>query len=223
MKDFIQALDEAFLLNADPEIKVGKEAYMRNKFAFHGILAPHMKEIAKPFLLKAYLPVKGEMAAIVMELWNRPEREYQYFAQEFAFKYIGFPEKGDIELYEFMVTHKSWWDTVDFIANKLIGSYFKRYPEKIKSYSEKWLRSENIWLQRSAVIFQLKYKEKTDTEVLEYAIRSLRGSKEFFINKAIGWALREYGKTNPDWVMDFVENAELSNLSKREALRIIQS
>ena len=221
MKDFVEALDEAFLSNADPDIKVGKEAYMRNKFAFHGIMTPQMREISKPFLLRDYLPVKDEMAPIVRKLWSKPEREYQYFAQEFAFKYSRYPEVKDILLYEFMVTHKSWWDTVDFIANKLIGGFFLHYPEMIETSLDKWLHSEDIWLQRSAVIFQLKYKEQTDTNILAYTIKSLLGSKEFFINKAIGWALREYSKTNPEWVLDFVEKIELSNLSRREATRLL--
>ncbi len=222
MKDYIEALEVAFLLNADPVIKMGKEAYMRNKFVFHGIRAPHIKEIARPFFSKANLPAKDELATIVKILWNKPEREFQYFAQELASKYLKRHDKNDIELYECMVIHKSWWDSVDFIANKLIGSYFQRYPKKVKPYTKKWLRSENMWLQRSALLFQLKYKQDTHTEVLSSVIKSLTGSNEFFINKAIGWALREYAKTNPDWVMDFVDNTELSNLSRREAVRRIE-
>ena len=222
MNAFIDALAEAFERTANPEIRIGKEAYMRNKFAFHGIKAPQIKDISRPFLRKEYLPVKADMKEIVKVLWQKPEREYQYFAQEFAFKYNGQIDKSDIALYEYMVTHKSWWDTVDFIANKLIGGYFLNYPDLIKEYVDKWLRSDNMWLQRSAVIFQLKYKERTDTILLAKTINSLLGSTEFFINKAIGWALREYSKTDPDWVMNFVDAADLSGLSRREAVRLIQ-
>ena len=109
-----------------------------------------------------------------------------------------------------------------FIAVNLLGSYFKKYPEQIEIYVEKWLKSNNIWLQRSAVLFQLKYKQQLDTELLSYVINNLLGSKEFFINKAIGWILREYGKTNPKWVLEFIDKTTLSNLSRREAVRLLK-
>ena len=121
-----------------------------------------------------------------------------------------------------MVTHKSWWDTVDFIAVKLMGAYFITYPDQKKVCISKWLKSNNIWLQRSALLFQLKYKSAIDTQLLSSSINYLLGSKEFFINKAIGWILREYSRTNPIWVMAFVDKTALSNLSKKEALRLIK-
>lgn len=121
-----------------------------------------------------------------------------------------------------MITHQSWWDTVDFIATKLLGAYFKTYPEEKEKYVNKWLKSNNIWLQRSALLFQLKYKTDLDTVLLSCTITSLLGSKEFFINKAIGWVLREYSKSNPEWVIDFVNENHLTALSKREALRLVK-
>ncbi|MGB6269221.1 MAG: DNA alkylation repair protein, partial [Olleya sp.] len=142
--------------------------------------------------------------------------------QELAFKYIKTLDKNDITLFEFMVANKSWWDTVDFIAVKLIGAYFKVFPDSRKVYIDKWLTSNNIWLQRSALLFQLKYKEAIDEELLAYTINHLLDTKEFFINKAIGWILREYSRTNPEWVLDFVNKTDLNNLSKKEALRLIK-
>jgi 3-methyladenine DNA glycosylase AlkD len=122
-----------------------------------------------------------------------------------------------------MVTNKSWWDTVDFIAVKLIGNYFKVFPELKEDYINKWIASENIWLQRSALLFQLKYKKDLDPKLMAYTIKQLLGSKEFSVNKAIGWVLREYGRTNPNWVLDFVNTTStISNLSKKEALRLIK-
>jgi 3-methyladenine DNA glycosylase AlkD len=120
-----------------------------------------------------------------------------------------------------MVAHKSWWDTVDFIAPKLVGEYFKIYPEQRNTYVEKWIASDNIWLQRTSILFQLKYKEEFDTEFLTYVINSLLGSKEFFINKAIGWILRQYSKVNPNWVIEFTNNTQLDKLSYKEATRLI--
>ena len=120
-----------------------------------------------------------------------------------------------------MVTNKSWWDTVDFISSKLIGEYFKIYPDQRAKYVEKWIASKNTWLQRSSVLFQLNYKDNLDTEFLTLVINSLLGSKEFFINKAIGWILRNYSRVNPGWVVDFVNKTELKKLSIKEALRLI--
>ena len=90
-----------------------------------------------------------------MELWSQPQRELHYVAQELAKKYIKNQDPSDIELYEYMVTHKSWWDTVDFIAAHLMGGYFKTYPELRASFCEKWLNSGHMWLQRCAILFQL--------------------------------------------------------------------
>ena len=103
-----------------------------------------------------------------------------------------------------------------------MGSYFKKFPEQRAESVQKWLDSGNIWLQRCALLFQLKYKEEIDAKLLSHVIQSLLGSKEFFINKAIGWVLREYSRTNPTWVVSFVEVHTLHNLSKREALRLLK-
>ena len=221
MNEYIQALAFEFERNANTKIAAGQKAYMRDQFDFFGIKSPVRREIQKPFLVRSYLPPKNELEQIVKALWYRPQREYQLFAQELVYKYTRRFDKSDIELLEFMVTHKSWWDTVDYIATKLIGPYFKRFPEQLNLYIEKWLASGNIWLQRCCLLYQLKSKDKMDTQMLEHIIHGLLGSKEFFINKAIGWILREYSKTNPKWVQAFVANNDLANLSHREALRLL--
>lgn len=222
IEDFIQNLSAEFSKNANAEIAKGQKAYMKNHFEFFGIKTEIRRELQKPFLIKTYLPSKIEAFHIIKTLWQQPEREYQYFAQELASQYLKQTAEEDIALYEFMIVHKSWWDTVDFIATKLLGNYFKKFPNQRSSYVKKWLRSGNIWLQRSALLFQLQYKEKLDTELLTATIQPLLGSKEFFINKAIGWVLRHYSRTNPDWVVEFVNSTPLENLSRKEALRLIQ-
>jgi len=221
MTAFINTLEIKFEQHANPKIALEQKAYMRNQFEFYGIKATERREIQKPFFIKEFLPKKDELENIVKSLWEKPQRDYQYFSQEFAFNYVKQFEKTDIELFEYMVTHKSWWDTVDFIAANLMGAYFKKYPEQINVTIKKWLNSNNIWLQRSALLFQLKYKENLDTVLLASTINSLLGSKEFFINKAIGWILREFSKTNPKWVLEFAGKTALSSLSRKEALRLI--
>ncbi|MEM8524830.1 MAG: DNA alkylation repair protein [Bacteroidota bacterium] len=221
MTDYINALSLEFERAGNPNIAAQQKAYMRHQFEFYGIKAAERRAIQKPFLIKQYLPDKAELDDLVTTLWQKPQREYQLFAQELVYRYHKQFEQKDMELMEYMVTHKSWWDTVDFIAYRLMGQYFQRYPNSKKTYAKKWMKSNNIWLQRSALLFQLKYKEDLDTELLSWCIQQLLGSKEFFINKAIGWVLREYSRTDQEWVIDFVNKTELSNLSKREALKLL--
>jgi len=222
MEDYIKTLTIAFEKNANVKNAVGQKAYMRNQFEFFGMTSPIRKEVQKPWLIKANLPNKTNLENIAQTLWLKPQREFQFFAQELTFKYVKQFEIKDIALLEFMITHKSWWDTVDYIAANLLGTYFKLYPAQRAIFVKKWLASGNFWLQRSAILFQLKYKDQVDTEMLSQVITSLLGSKEFFINKAIGWMLREYGKTNPSWVVNFVKGHQLEKLSHKEALRLIK-
>ena len=221
--DYVESIENAFKSAGDPERAVAQSAYMRNKFSFCGLMANERKEILKPFLRKENRPQKEDLESVVKSLWRKPERELHYAAQELASKYMRETEKRDIDWYEWMITNQSWWDTVDFIAATLVGNYFRRFPDERDGRMEAWLRSENIWLQRTTLIFQLKYKDQVDADLLALNIRRLLGTNEFFINKAIGWALREYGKVNPGWVKEFVNENEMSNLSRREALKIIGS
>jgi 3-methyladenine DNA glycosylase AlkD len=221
MKDYLSTLQKEFEANANPKIASQQKAYLRDQFSFYGMKTPTRRVIQKPFLVKDHLPPKENLDQLIQTLWNKQQREYHYFAQELVEKYTKHLQKKDIVLLEYMIEKNSWWDTVDFIATKLIKAYFKKFPNQRDVYIEKWLSSGNIWLQRSCLIFQLLEKEKTDTLLLKHVITSLLGAKEFFINKAIGWALRDYGRTNPEWVINFVEIANLHPLSEREALKLM--
>lgn len=222
MKDFISILETEFKKKEDRNIAAQQKAYMKGQFEYFGLKTPPRREIQKPFMIKEFLPPKDEMVEIVMECWKKPQREFHYFGQELATKYIKQFEKKDLTFLEYLITHKSWWDTIDYIAPKLVKHYFKKFPEQRNVTVDKWLASGNIWLQRSSILFMLKDKEKTDLEYLEYVINSLLGSKEFFINKAIGWILRDYSRIDEDWVINFVERTPLEPLSRREALRLIR-
>ncbi len=222
MKDYIKTLEIEFKAQKNPENALKQKKYLKNKFEFYGLTTPQRRAIQKPFLQKEYLPIKDELKDIIIKLWEKPQREFQHFALDLSYKYLKKIEKQDIKLFEYMILNKSWWDTVDGVAPKLVAEYFLKFPEQRNKYTEKWLDSNNIWLQRSTLIYQLFYKEDLDTEFLDYAINRLLGTKEFFINKAIGWILRQYSRTNPVWVEGFVEKTELSGLSKREALRLIK-
>jgi 3-methyladenine DNA glycosylase AlkD len=126
---------------------------------------------------------------------------------------------------ENIILTKSWWDTVDWLAGHAVGTYLNLYPEKKINVLSRWSDSENIWLIRSCIIFQLFYKEQTDTKLLEDMILGHTGTNEFFINKASGWALRQYSKTNPQWVIDFVNSHVdvLDKLTCTEALKWLKN
>lgn len=222
-EDYISTLEHEFRLNGNAEIAKGQQAYMKDNFVFFGLKTDLRRQIQKPFLHRDFLPSKKDAKLIVGSLWEKNERDFQLFGQELLFKYVKSLEKADISLLEYMIVNKSWWDTVDFIAVKLVGAYFKKFPEKRDLIIQEWLKSDNIWLKRSAILFQLKYKRNLDEVFLAEVIKQNFGTKEFFINKAIGWVLREYTRTNPAWVIAFVEeySKELSNLSKKEALRLV--
>ncbi|MCK5369229.1 MAG: DNA alkylation repair protein [Cyclobacteriaceae bacterium] len=219
---YTQYVIEVFSEQHDPVAAAPMAKYMKGKFDYFGIKSPLRKEISKPFLVKNNLPPLDDVPNIMQELWNQPERELQYFALELLQRYEKISPMNWIDLYEGLITQKSWWDTVDGLAASQVGSHFNKVPEQIPSYTQKWMKSENMWLQRTCLIFQLKYRDQTDFDLMKSFIIPLADSKEFFIRKAIGWALRQYSRTDAPAVVDFVAKQPLSNLSSREALRLLK-
>jgi 3-methyladenine DNA glycosylase AlkD len=194
---------------------------MRNQFEYFGMEAKLWRHIVKTHIKTKPAPAYSELPPIITELWQLPQREYQYAAVEIMAAQKKLWQPDIIELIEYCIVHKSWWDTVDHIASELTGDYFNLFPEQVKPVTSRWNKSLNIWLQRSSIMFQKFYKKETDTALLSAYILNLANSNEFFVQKAIGWALREYGKTDPGWVKKFVGANKLSNLSCKEALKRI--
>lgn len=221
MNPYIIPLSEEFQKNSNAEYAVAQKKYMKGKFDYVGLRSPQRKEISKIFLQRYGLPDDDHFEDIIKECWDLPQREFQYFAMDILAKKVKKAEICRVDLYEYLILSKSWWDTVDYLAARMVGAHFKKFPDVSKNYTDKWMDSGNMWLQRTAILFQLGYKTNTDLTLLTSYIERLLGSKEFFINKAIGWILREYSKTNAEWVIQYVNKNEdrLSNLSKREALK----
>ena len=216
---YLVPLSTLFQEHSNSDIAFYMKKYMKGRYEYFGIKSPERRELKKAFLQSHGYPEDAVILEVVKECWNLPQREYQYFIMEILERSAKRAEKDRIDLYEFMITNKSWWDTVDYIAANLVGVHFQKYPVLIKPVTEKWMKSGNIWLQRTSLLFQLKYKRKTDINLMADYIDRLQGSKEFFINKAIGWILREYSKTDGDWVREFVKSHSLAPLSHREALK----
>ena len=219
----IRKLEEKFKEAADPSRALQMEKYMKDRFPFFGIQANPRRAICSEFMKEYGLPAKEDLFEVIRQLWEKEEREFHHFGAELANRYKNNIEENDLEMLRWMLVQKSWWDSVDYIAANLAGNYFRIFKLKAVSTIKDWLNSDNMWLQRTTLIFQLKYKKETDLELLSRQINALNTSKEFFIRKAIGWSLREYSKTDPNWVLEFVSNTQLSPLSTREALKRINA
>lgn len=212
-------LSKTLAKHTDVDNAMAMKAYMKNKFDFFGIRSPDLVEIFKTYLAPYPKITKAEMIAFVKDCWQAPEREMQMCAMKVLVKHKKQWDNDYFQLFEYMIQYKSWWDSVDFIAVNLVGVYLKSKPTEIETSVKRWMKSENMWLMRTAILFQLKYKTATDEALLFGLCEKLKDSKEFFIRKAIGWALREYSKTKPQQVVCFVEETALHSFSKREALK----
>lgn len=198
--------------------------YMRGQFDYFGLTSPIRKELCKPYLKELPAESKSDLFGLIDLLWQQPQRECHYLAQELLFK-IGKKkiEEQDLTFIESLITRHSWWDTIDFLAPKIVKIYFDKFPDKRNETVDRWVNSDNIWLKRSALLLHLKQKDEVDFDYMFETILKLTGSKEFFINKAIGWLLREYSKKHPQLIKDFInEHYEtLSNLSIREGSKYL--
>ncbi len=252
--DYIAYLSNLLEKEKNEEQAVAMAKYMKNKFPFYGIKTPERRKCMNVFFKETgilKLPLSHEFC---LKLWDMPEREWQYAALDYLAKYIGKLEMKDLPLLKTLITTKSWWDTVDMIAAKLVGDLVLRNPSLIDTTMNDWVIDNNMWLRRTAILFQLSYKNQTNEKVLyNYILKnayfnptstprrlshkhelsdneeqltseqaaSAFYSKEFFIQKAIGWALREYSKTNPESVAHFIKTTELAPLSRREGSKYI--
>ena len=196
--------------------------YMRDQFEYLGIKSPQFSALLKDFIKQNGLPPLDKLDVISRELWSLPQREFQYAATSLIGRLENKLEPEFITTLEYLLITKSWWDTVDTIAGNAVGTHFKRFPKVREKYLKKWRKSDNFWLRRTALLFQLGYKKETDFDLLCEIIQENLGSDEFFINKAIGWALRQYAWTDPKSVKRFVKATKgLHPLSRREALKNI--
>jgi len=194
--------------------------YMLNKFEYIGIKTPERREIFKIFF-KEYKNEEKIDWEFVNKCWENKYREFQYIAADYLKNMKDKLTIDDIPKLKQLILKKSWWDTIDNL-DMTIGTLALKDSNVNKILLE-WSIDENIWLRRIAIDHQLLRKEKTNTELLEKILKNNLGQAEFFINKAIGWALRDYSKTNPEWVKNFIEkNREnMAKLSIKEASKYL--
>ena len=219
---FIKSLETAFKENRHPANAFAMAKYMRNYFSFFGIKTEDRRLIFKAVFKENKQEISENARTIALELYSKTQRELHYCAIEIIIKQLkGNYKKEDIQLIEKLIITNSWWDSVDTIAKYILGEYLIEYPMEIENIIERFSNAENMWLNRSALLFQLGYKQKTNFDLLKSECEKHKNSNEFFIQKAIGWALREFAKTNPQAVKNYVINTNLKPLSTKEALKNI--
>lgn len=223
--DYIAAYEEVILLledNRNSDQANSMSAYMRDQFQFYGIKSPLRKELVKEIKAVVKPIASVEYQEFIQLLWDDPHRECQYIATDLMGSIKKKLGLDWIDFLEQLILSKSWWDTVDFLAPNLIGNIFARNVEIGYTYTDRWIESDNFWLQRSALIYQLRYKDKVDFERLTRYILRRKNSDEFFVQKAAGWALRQYSKFDSEAVREFLsENGDLARLTTREGSKYL--
>lgn len=220
MMDKYQEIREAFELLASEEKAKEMAAYMRNRFKFYGIQTPQRKAVYKE-LISREKKSKAIDWDFLDKCWENEHREFQYLVVDYLKAMKKYLKYEDVAHIEHFIRTKQWWDTIDGI-DRTVGNIAFTDP-RINCLMLEWSTDTDFWVRRIAIDHQLLRKEKTDTVLLENIITNNFGSSEFFINKAIGWSLRDYSKTNPQWVRDFIKRhyTRMSALSLREASKYI--
>lgn len=215
-----EALQVAFAAHADPDRATQMAAYMRDQFVFYGIQTPVRTRLCRE-VFKTAKKVGIIDWVFVDACWADPHREFQYVACDYLITLQQHLTFNDVPKLFTLVKTKQWWDSIDRL-DRIIGNIGLN-DARIDDIMRTWSTDEDFWVRRIAIDHQLLRKEATNTELLETILVNNLGSSEFFINKAIGWALRDYSKTNPDWVRAFIDRhrQEMAPLSIREGSKYI--
>ncbi len=224
--DIRHAIGAALRAAADPDRAPQQQAYMKSQMPFLGVVVPQCRRIAAAAFRAHPLPDADSWEAAILGLWRQAAfREERYAAVELlnqprCSRWI---EPRRVPMIEELVVTGAWWDYVDAIAGRAMGTMLVGHPQPTKSLLRGWARSDNVWKRRTAILAQLRSKQATDRKLLTDVIEPSIDEQELFLRKGIGWALREFSKTDPEWVLEFVDaHGSLSVLSRREALKHVE-
>ncbi len=220
---FLLDLQSRLWAHANAEIAQGQAAYLKHHFVFLGIPKPQVMRLCRESRQAFPLTSESELMGLLKALWKMEAREFHYAALWLADQYQPLHTPAIMPVLTDMARTQQWWDSIDPLAADLIGGLVARYPALRESVIG-WIEEDDFWMRRVALLFQLKYKTRTDAALLFSLCERVMDEKAFFIRKAIGWALREYAKTDPDAVWAFAQTHRhrLSGLSYREATRRIR-
>ncbi|GAB3151329.1 DNA alkylation repair protein [Amycolatopsis stemonae] len=224
-EQLVKAIRTGLAELADPVKATAMQAYMKSAMPFRGVASPERSAFLKGVLADHIVPDRVKYSATVLELWRTAEfREERYAAIALSGHraYRRWQDPDLVPMYEEMIVSGAWWDYVDELAIRRIGPILRSHRPELTRLMLRWAADHDLWRRRTAIICQVGAKEETDTDLLVRAIEPAIAEPEFFLRKGIGWALREYAKTSPDWVRSFVDDHPgLSGLSRREALKHI--
>ncbi|MCS0600686.1 DNA alkylation repair protein [Streptomyces sp. LP11] len=218
----LERLTGAYRTAADPERAAAMRAYMKDVAPFLGIPTPARRALSRTAQAGTPRPDETDCTALALRCWELPEREYHYFAVDYLRRYAGRCSSGFLPVARHLVTTVPWWDTVDLLAAHVVGALVAADPA-LTADMDRWIAADDLWVARTALLHQLRYKEHTDTERLFAYCLLQSGHPDFFVRKAIGWALREYARTDPGAVRAFLdrERGRFAPLTVREALKNI--
>ena len=210
--------------NKNSKDAIQMQRYLKTTMPFYGVKSPILNTIVNDVNNLHLISNQEEYNSVIMDIWNLSHREEKYISIKLARKWKKYITLEALTVYEKMIREGQWWDFIDPISQGLIGILLMKNRFKMNKILDKWIKDENLWIRRSAILAHLKHKENTDYKKLfEYCLKCAH-EKEFFIQKAIGWALREFSKTEPEIVYTFIQDNQqvLSNLSKREGMKYIK-
>ena len=224
LRESVEYAQRELSAQANPEKAEGMQWYMKTEMPFYGVQKPGRVVIVRGLVKQVEPATPKEYRELVLAFWNLPHREEKYIALALARHFDDFVTPDQLDLYRRLIVEGAWWDFVDEVATKLIRSNVAGFPTDTWSIVDPWIDDADMWLRRTAILCQIGLKEATDTDRLFAFCRARMHEKEFFIRKAIGWALREYAKTDPEAVAAFAtaNKEDLSGLSYREGTKHIK-
>ncbi|PRY42187.1 DNA alkylation repair protein [Umezawaea tangerina] len=219
--DLVEAARAGLAEAADPVKAEGMRAYMKSAMPFRGVAKPERAKLARALFAAHPMPDRDTWRATALRLWREAEyREERYLALDLTGAYRRWQDVDLLPLYDELVVTGAWWDFVDEVASRRVGPLLRAHPAEVAAVMRTWSGDADRWRRRTSVICQLGARWATDTDLLTDCVEATTADPDFFLRKAIGWALRDYAKTDPAWVRDFVDtHPALSPLSRREALK----
>jgi 3-methyladenine DNA glycosylase AlkD len=221
-REVVAEVRKALDAMAVPEDAEPMAAYMKNQFPFLGVKTPARRAAVRPVMKGAKEWSNRDLLGVAQQLMAQPEREFSFVAADLLRKWSATLGSGDLVAVRALIETKSWWDTVDALAVHVVGAIV-RGDRGLQSEMDLWIEDQDMWVARTAILHQLMWKEETDADRLFRYCDLRAADTEFFIRKALGWALRQYARTDPEAVRSYVETNQdrLSGLTKREAMRWI--
>lgn len=223
VESFFRQLKSLLEGHASPVAAASMARYMKNQFDFYGIKGPERKALVRQCVNEQGMPRMDDLPALFRLCFAQEQREWQYVVNDLGQRTGPKMDLAFLSLWDELIAQKSWWDTVDFLSPKLAGRLLLRFPEALPQTAYSWIERPNFWYQRAALLLQLDYKAQTREELLFELIRRRKDSPEFFVQKAAGWALRQYARVAPERVIAFTAETELALLTRREGLKGIRS